>query len=591
MIKRLKCYSLFRPLFMIVAVLAVAAAAAVIPAVAGGHARAQGVPGKSWNFERFDSSITVNGDGSLSVVETQVVNFYGSFSFLNRDLTTSRARFDDGRSYGSVRYRNIEVFDLEGRPWKEHKVESIEGGTRVRIEFSATDQQMGWIVKYRMTGAVIYAKDYDRLYYNTVSDHRDVSIKESRTEVKLPPGTDMSKVRLTQYPDKYAPPSSLDAGREGDVLVWRATGVAPRSTLTIDVAFPKGLVKVPLVYRAGFGRVITILAVLLAVGVTAFMAFNWHRKGRDVSAPELDVVRYQPPADLKPAEVGFLVREGSDTGDLTATIVDLAIRGKLVINEEQGTGLLKRAKFSFQRREAPGDDVTDFERELLDGLFRGRERVTEDDLKNNFYTRVPAIETKVKEAVLGKGLFDGDPAGVRSRYYTLAAIPLALIVGIIVLPVWFDIGHLYAFIPALAVCGLAVAGFGHYMPRRTARGSQERSYVQGFKEYMTTAEGEEMKFMTAENFQENLPYAMVLGVADKWAVKFKDIYTSPPEWYRGQYAGAFSTVVIADSLARMESSVGSTLTSRPKSEGGGSGGGFGGGSSGGGFGGGGSSAG
>ena len=104
-------------------------------------------------------------------------------------------------------------------------------------------------------------------------------------------------------------------------------------------------------------------------------------------------------------------------------------------------------------------------------------------------------------------------------------------------------------------------------------------------------EQEEMKFMTPENFQANLPYAMVLGVADKWAEKFKDIFTSPPDWYRGYYPGsAFSTVYLADSISRMQTGVGGTLASSPSSSGGG-GGGFGGGSSGGGFGGGGSSAG
>ena len=144
---------------------------------------------------------------------------------------------------------------------------------------------------------------------------------------------------------------------------------------------------------------------------------------------------------------------------------------------------------------------------------------------------------------------------------------------------------------ALAVTGIAVFIIGRYMSRRTAKGSEALSYVMGFKEYMATAEQEEMKFMTPENFQANLPYAMVLNVEQKWAEKFKDIYVDPPDWYRGYYPGAaFSTVYLADSLSRMRTTMNTTLPSSPSSSGGG-GGGFGGGSSGGGFGGGGSSAG
>jgi uncharacterized membrane protein YgcG len=85
----------------------------------------------------------------------------------------------------------------------------------------------------------------------------------------------------------------------------------------------------------------------------------------------------------------------------------------------------------------------------------------------------------------------------------------------------------------------------------------------------------------------------VLGVTKKWAEKFTDIYTTPPDWYLGPYAGTFSTMYLADSLNNMETRV-ATLSSSPSSSSGGGGfsdGGFGGGFSDGGFGGGGSDAG
>ncbi len=551
----------------------------------------QVAPVKTWDFERFDVDIKVNTDGSLTVRETQVVNFTGTFSFLNRDLTASKGNFTEGRSYGAVRFKDIKVYDLNGQPYGDWKGEGLKGGKRVHIGFSATDEQKGWIIEYRMTGALIYAPNYDRLYINTVSRDRGVPIKSSRTTVKMPPGTDMSKVKATKYPDKNNPPTALTSGREGDTLWLEANGIAPYTTLTIDVAFPKGLVQVPLTYRSWFGAVVIALAALLSLGVLVGMLLLWYRKGRDVSAPELDVVSYEPPADLRPAEVSVLINEAPLTSDITATIVDLAIRRKLVINEQEEGAILKHKEFSFQRWDSNVDDLAPFEKEVIEGLFASGATVTEDDLKNKFYTHISDINRELKDQVLGKGLFDGDPARVKRKYYAIGAVLLLLIIPLYFLRAWLDPGYLYAFVPALAVSGLVVLIVGRVMPRRTARGSEMLSYVMGFKEYMATAEQEEMKFMTPENFQANLPYAMVLGVADKWAEKFKDIFTSPPDWYRGYYPGSvFSTVYLADSLSRMETSVGGTLASSPSSSGGG-GGGFGGGSSGGGFGGGGSSAG
>jgi uncharacterized membrane protein len=546
---------------------------------------------KAWNFERFDSDIQVNKNGSLTVRETQVANFEGSFSFINRDLATGNASFNEGRTYGRVRYRNIKVYTLDGKPYNNFQVQKINGGRRVHINFSATNTQMGWIIQYTMTGAIIYAKDYDRIYFNTVSYQRDVEIKSSKATVTMPAGTDMSKVKVVTYPDKNLPPASSTTGREGNTLWWQTTGIRPYTTLTIDVAFPKGIVQIPLTFRATFGILVIAVLTLGVVAVTGGMIWIWSKKGRDEKIDTV-VVQYEPPPDLRPAEVGMLMNEMPLTKDITATIVDLAVRGKIVITESEPSGILKHQKFGFEKQNVPMDDLSPYEAEVMDGLFASGTVVSEDDLEDKFYAHISSIDSKLKEQVLGKGFWDGDPAKVKGHYTMIGIVLLLLMIPVYFLRSWIDLGYLVALFPALAVSGIIVIIVGRFMSRRTAKGTEELAYVLGFKEYLATAEQEEMKFMTPENFQANLPYAMRLDVADKWAAKFQDIYREPPSWYRGYYPGApFSTVLLADSLLRMDTSVASTLTSSPSSSGSGGGGGFGGGFSGGGFGGGGSSAG
>lgn len=200
---------------------------------------------KSWNFEKFNTDIKVNADGSLTVRETEVANFIGSFTFMNRDLVSSKASFTDGRTYGDVQYLDIRVYDRQGKPYDNWRIEQLPNGRRVHISFSATDRQIGWIIEYRMTGAIIYAQNYDRVYFNTVSYHRDVTIKNSRSTVTLPKGSDMSSVKATSYPDKGTPPDSSFSGVEDETLWWDTKTIAPYTNFTIDVAFPKGVVRVP----------------------------------------------------------------------------------------------------------------------------------------------------------------------------------------------------------------------------------------------------------------------------------------------------------------------------------------------------------
>jgi len=577
-------------LLVVLALLGMVAGIAGATPLARSRRYAQTDQTKTWEFERFDSAIKVNKDGSLTVRETQVANFTGTFTFLNRDLVGTKANFTDGRSYGRVRFKDIKVFNLNGTPYNSFEVQKMKNGTRVHIVFGARNEQGGWIIEYRMTGAIIYSKDYDRLYFNTVSSDRSVPIKSSKTTVALSAGTDMTKVKTKEYVDSNSPPGNISSGRDGDLLWWQAANIPAYAPVTIDVSFPKGLVAVPLTYRAGFGALMISLAALLALAVSAGMLLLWWRKGRDIGAPELDVVQYTPPPDLKPMEVAFLLNESTGTTDITATIVDLAIRGKLVITEQEGGTILKHKEYGFQLKDASGAGLDSFEKEIMNSLFESGESVTQDDLKDKFYTHISGISEKVKEKVLAKGLFDGDPGKVKGHYNVIGLITLLLIVVLIYSARWIDPGYLYALIPGIVISGLMVIIVGLFMSRRTAKGSAELSYVNGFKEYMATAEAEEMKLMTPENFQTNLPYAMVLKVAREWAGKFADIYTSPPDWFHSYPGATFSTLYLADSLTSMQTSVGSTLASSPSSSGSG-GGGFGGGSAGGGFGGGGSSAG
>lgn len=548
---------------------------------------------KSWDFERFDVDIVVNRDASFTVRETQVVNFRGSFSYLGRDISTLKGYFADGRTYGSVRVKDISVYDLDGEPYDRDlwEIESYDGGVNVRIDFQAEDEQRGWIIEYRMTGAIVFADEYDRLYWNAVSEYRDVPIRSSRVTVLLPAGTQIDEVDTAFYTDTESPPESLDYGRDGDLLWWYAEDIAPYTTITIDAAFPKGVVEIPWPYRSSTGIVISIISFILVLAALLSMLALWWHRGRDVGGRGSSMVRYDPPEGLKPAMLGMLMEQKPRVDDISATIVDLAIRGKLTIIEEVGGGLIRNRKYAFERQDHDESSLLPYEREIMRGLFEEGDLVSEDDLKNRFYTHLDSILQKgVKKEVLERKLFSGDPRKIRRLYYwigiALAGLPSALI---FFLSRNYDMGYTLMLVPAFILAGIIVAAVGWAMPRRSAKGSLAYEHALGFKDYLETAEEPEFERMTPEYFQANLPYAMVLGAAERWAERFSDIYTTPPDWYRGTGVG-FSTVYLASSLNDFSRSLGPVLSSSPSGSGG-SGGGFGGGSSGGGFGGGGSSAG
>ena len=68
------------------------------------------------------------------------------------------------------------------------------------------------------------------------------------------------------------------------------------------------------------------------------------------------MVQYEPPDSLTPAEAGTLMDNSADMRDITATLVDLAVRGHLRIEEREVSallGLTTRKEFVFCRLEPP----------------------------------------------------------------------------------------------------------------------------------------------------------------------------------------------------------------------------------------------
>jgi uncharacterized membrane protein YgcG len=148
------------------------------------------------------------------------------------------------------------------------------------------------------------------------------------------------------------------------------------------------------------------------------------------------------------------------------------------------------------------------------------------------------------------------------------------------------------------ICGI----FFHYMSARTAKGTEAKERILGLKMYLEVAEKNRIEKMqspdapyaeksagpkhTVELFEKLLPYAIVLKVEDKWAGKFKDIYSSPPDWYSGNYA-AFNAVYLSSVLGSgFQTALNSSFASPQSSSSSGFGGGFSGGGGGGGGGGG-----
>ncbi|NIM46842.1 MAG: DUF2207 domain-containing protein, partial [Candidatus Aenigmarchaeota archaeon] len=264
-----------------------------------------------------------------------------------------------------------------------------------------------------------------------------------------------------------------------------------------------------------------------------------------------------------------------------------AVRGYLKIKEVEGKAVVFKKKdyIFYKLKEFSGDKtLNSYEKKILEGIFSKGNEVKLSELKNKFYQDLKDIKKFLYNTSILFGYFKRSPEKIRNYYLTFGIVVFAL--GIFLLTS-LRLGLITAIV-SFMISGLIIIAFSFFMPRKTKKGVLAYEHALGFKLYLEKAEKYRLKFAEKENiFEKYLPYAMIFGVADKWAKAFADIYKNPPSWYEGYGPGPFNAVIFASSMNDFSRSTNSTFVSAPKGAAGGTSGFGGGGFSGGGFGGGG----
>jgi hypothetical protein len=305
---------------------------------------------------------------------------------------------------------------------------------------------------------------------------------------------------------------------------------------------------------------------------------------------------YEPPEKMGPAEVGTLIDDSVDSRDITCVLVDLAVRGYVKIVETQHKGFLSSSKdyeFHLLKDSNQWNDLTDYERAMLQQVFSGGQMTLLSNLRNHFYTSLPMIKSEIMGALKSKGMYTLDPDSAMG-YWGLGLLMVALPYAALQV---FGVADFLSSLPIAIGCGLVAVAIiviiGKQLTATSLKGARTRVQILGFQEFMNRVDADRLKRMPPDTFEKYLPYAMALGVEHRWAKAFEGIIQNPPTWYQSSNGQMFSTFYFVNSLGSMAQTASSTFVSAPRASSSGSGwsgGGGGGGFSGGGFGGGGGGA-
>jgi uncharacterized membrane protein YgcG len=543
-------------------------------------------------IQKFSAEIFVQPDAALDVTETIEANFIGVWHGLYRSIPIE---YVTPQGFNYTLFVKLEgATDAAGRPLKvESSRERHYLKWKIYID-DATDAVRTITLHYRVTNGLKFFEDHDELYWNVTGDEWDVPLENVSAQILLPSG--VTGIRASDFTGSYGSRAQNAEATTSDnrVDVTMLQPLSFHQGLTAVVGWDKGFVTEPGTSEKISQFLASNYPIFFPIPVFLFMFWLWNSRGRDPRVGPV-AVQYAPPDGMTPAEAGTLVDENAAMRDITATIVDLAVRGYLVIEEKEKSqlmGLVSNKEYVFHLKKNPKEwaGLKSHELVLLAGIFSNGllADVKLSSLQNEFYTRLPGIKNSIFDALMQRGYFQHRPDYVRSAYVG-GGIAMGAVLVAMGISLSQRTGMATApFLIAAILSGAIIAGFGWFMPARTAEGAKALAGVLGFEDFLSHVEADHMDRMsqTPETFEKFLPFAMALGVEKKWVGAFQNIYSQPPSWYQGGlHGGVFYPVMFVNSLDNMTARASSVMASAPRSSGGS---GFGGGgSSGGGFGGGG----
>jgi len=494
----------------------------------------------------YDSEVRVERDGLLRVSETwKLTGVTGTFT---RHVVTREHLPEDVDHVQRIDELSVKAGDTA----KQADVSTNGDVTSVAV--GNVDNAAELTFSYVVRGAVSKSLNGTEVHWSPLTG-LPVEVQNSTITFSTP---EVTHVQCSSGAIGSNTPCTLAQLSETSAPTFKQFALPPGNTMRITIGFPDGGIAANEIieYRKSFRRsfsadpaqLISALAVLLLGAVALYVLYR--TRGRDqvdrrrvVPASLFSLgndtkIIFSPPSDLRPGEVGTLIDERIDPVDVTATIVDLAVRGHLVITELEHENEFARPDWELKRVvDAPSEELHRYENVLVRALFGDNDTVRVSELGKQVRASLAEVQDALYDDVVKRGWFVERPDRTRSLWTTLgiAATVLGAVLTVLLalLSAWGLLGL------AVTAVGVGLLVIGRHMPAKAPAAGRVLGQVASIRGELLEMDVRELPDdQHVDLCSRALPYAVVLGGTDRWidALVATDGDEDEDEgfgWYRG----------------------------------------------------------
>ncbi|SDB86128.1 Uncharacterized membrane protein [Raineyella antarctica] len=537
--------------------------------------------------DSFAIDYVVRTDGTVDVTERLVYRFGTSSGRhgIDRYLVTREPESNDTSKDVSYEYSNIRVSSPDApAQYSTSPVTASQPRTEyLRIRIGDPNRTISaptatYVLNYTMRGALRSQSAYDEFYWDATGFEWQAPLNDVAVSVTVPQGA--TDVACYVGPPKSTTRCDSSTLTDGVVQVRQRT-VQPGEGLTVSAKIRSGLISdnKPIIVpsaQAQQQRQVTTAAGLtgasaLVAAVGGALLVRSRRDKRYVDLPPGVVpprgqegrvgpsprgiqvpVSFSPPP-ISVAEAGLLMDGKLEPRETAATLVDMAVHGVLKLSGDAESGYVVTLVDPLAVR-------SQHEAVLVDTLFPGGRpgRSVQLGTAGELTAAHDSMVASLRREVESYGWFTHVPAGGRRIHVPGFSRG---IFGLVVLSSFLMstgiLGNMVLLLPLVPIV-IAVLVVRRLLQRgqRTALGRALTDQGEGFREYLATAEADQIRFEEGEDiFSKYLPWAISFGLADRWARVCEQLVEAGrlpevhPDWFVGPfYLQTFSWVGFADAV-------------------------------------------
>ena len=560
----------------------VGALVAVAAVVFGGASVAWADPGEA--VTAFDAVAAVDAGGHLQITETIGYRFAGTTHHgLLRELHSSQVTA-------------VQVETPTGAPAATSV--TVQGGyTTIRVGDPArtVSGTQTYVLHYAVGGVL----DADVLRWDFVGDGWQVPVQRATVRVTAPRPADT----------RHCAAAGCTVTGSGATAVFAAGPLAPGNGLPVTLDYPTGTVGGPPPGLAVLGwlQLVVVLGVLGALGWVVARSLRdpqakpsgahrraaaavpaggstpaawtttpgrpaapaaaapqpgapvvgslsaraeWAAPTTPAAVPLAEAGLPAPPPDVSPGLLAVLHSGGKGTNAVTATLLDLAVRGYLRV-EEQGARWRPRGWTLVATAPTTPDRLAPHEEALLHNAFGGRPTTTVSEVCHRRTRALEAAHKALVAEAVERGWVAKNVLAACGKAVGLSIFFIGFVAAIVNFggfPRSFPFFFLAIGTGIVGVFASALLSLVKPV-RRTAAGNAVLAELATYRAKLAGLGLERIPpDRAAEVFSRSLPHAAALGLAHQWTRRFAQLFALAPPgaaaWYRpaGQAATALGAV-------------------------------------------------